>query len=113
MSRQATGMRAWVVQRITGIYIALFVVYLAWHFLVNPPGSYAAWSGWVGAPLVTVTGMLFFIAVLLHAWVGVRDIAIDYLWNAGVRIGVLVIVALVLLGSGIWAAKVLLLAVHS
>jgi succinate dehydrogenase / fumarate reductase membrane anchor subunit len=113
MSRQATGMRAWILQRVTGLYIALFVIYLAWHFLVNPPVSYSAWSGWVSSPWVTVTGMLFFIALLLHAWVGVRDILIDYVRHAGTRIAALVVVALVLLGSGIWTAKILLMTVHS
>ncbi|RLA33894.1 MAG: succinate dehydrogenase, hydrophobic membrane anchor protein [Gammaproteobacteria bacterium] len=113
MSRQASGMQAWFLQRITGAYIALFVLYLAGVFLFAAPADYAAWSGWVASPWVTVTGMLFFMAVLLHAWVGVRDILLDYVKHAGLRVGALTGVALVLLGSGIWAAKILLLTVHS
>lgn len=113
MSRQAAGMRAWILQRITGAYIALFVVYLAAILLFAAPADHAAWSGWVASPGVTVTGMLFFIAVLLHAWVGVRDILIDYVHHAGLRLGAMTGVALILLGSGIWAAKILLLTVHS
>ena len=100
MSRQAAGMRAWILQRITGAYIALFVTYLAVLFTF-------------AAPAVTITAMLFFLAVLLHAWVGVRDIAIDYLGHTGLRLAALTAVALFLLGSGIWAAKILLLTVHS
>jgi succinate dehydrogenase / fumarate reductase membrane anchor subunit len=113
MSRQAAGLRAWILQRITGAYIALYVLYLAGVFLFAAPADHAAWSGWVASPWVTITGMLFFIAVLLHAWIGVRDILIDYVQHTGVRIGGLVGVALVLLGSGIWAAKILLLTVNS
>ncbi|HEY5720306.1 MAG TPA: succinate dehydrogenase, hydrophobic membrane anchor protein [Gammaproteobacteria bacterium] len=112
MSRQASGLRAWILQRVSGAYIALFVVYLAWHFLVNPPADYPAWRDWVAAPAVTITGMLFVLAVLLHAWVGVRDILIDYVKPVAVRVGALIGVALVLLGTGVWAAKILLMTVH-
>jgi succinate dehydrogenase / fumarate reductase membrane anchor subunit len=113
VSRQAAGLWAWFLQRITGAYIALFVIYLTGVFLFAAPADYAAWSGWVAAPWVTVTGMLFFLAVLLHAWIGVRDILIDYVHPTGLRLGALTGVALVLLGCGIWVAKILLLTVHS
>ena len=113
MSRQASGMRAWLVQRVSGAYIALFVVYLAFHFLANPPADHVAWQNWVASPWVTITGTLFFLAVLMHAWVGVRDILIDYVKPAALRVGALVGVALVLVGTGIWVAKILLMTVHS
>ena len=113
MSRQAAGMRAWILQRITGAFIALYVIYLAVLFTFAAPGDYAGWSATVASPAVTITAMLFFLSVLLHAWVGVRDIAIDYLGHTGLRLAALTAVALILLGSGIWAAKILLLTVHS
>ena len=113
MSRQASGLRAWILQRITGAYIALFVLYLAGVFLFAAPADGTAWRAWVGSPWVSITGMLFFLAVLLHAWVGVRDILIDYVRHTGLRVGALAAVAFVLLGSGIWAAKILLMTVHS
>ncbi len=113
MSRQAAGMWAWILQRITGAYIALFVVYLTGLFVFAAPADHASWSATVASPGVTITAMLFFLAVLLHAWVGVRDILIDYLRHAGLRLAALIAVAVFLIGSGIWAAKILLLAVHS
>jgi len=113
MSRQASGLQAWLLQRVTGAYIALFVIYLALHFLVNAPADHVAWQNWVAAPGVTVTGMIFFLAVLMHSWVGVRDILIDYAKPAALRVGALVGVALVLLGTGVWVAKILLMTVHS
>lgn len=108
MSRQAAGLRAWILQRVTGAYLAVYVLYLSGHFLFNAPADYTAWQAWVASPWVTVGGMLFFMSVLMHSWIGVRDILIDYIhWN-GPRLGLLVVVALVLLGSGIWVATILL-----
>jgi succinate dehydrogenase / fumarate reductase membrane anchor subunit len=45
--------------------------------------------------------------VLLHAWVGVRNIFMDYIKDTGVRLilYVLVIVALVIYGA--WAVQIL------
>lgn len=113
MSRQAAGMWAWALQRATGVYIALFVIYLAVLFTFAAPADYTAWHATLGSPVVTITAMLFFLAVLLHAWVGMRDIAIDYLWHTGVRLAALTVIALILLGCGVWVTKILLLTVHS
>ena len=55
-----------------------------------------------------VTG-LFVLALLLHAWVGMRDVILDYVHNTVVRIFALSLVLAVLFGSGFWCAKVLLL----
>ena len=49
------------------------------------------------------------IALLMHAWVGMRDIILDYLHNTLVRMMAFTLVIVVLISSGIWAAKILLL----
>ena len=35
MSRQASGFKAWVIQRVTAVYIALFVLYAVAQFAVS------------------------------------------------------------------------------
>jgi succinate dehydrogenase / fumarate reductase membrane anchor subunit len=47
-------------------------------------------------------------ALLLHAWVGVRDVILDYVKPLPLRAGLLVLVALVLAAEGLWAARLLL-----
>ncbi len=42
MSRRASGLKAWVVQRATAIYLALFGVYLTLHFALDAPADHAA-----------------------------------------------------------------------
>jgi succinate dehydrogenase / fumarate reductase membrane anchor subunit len=109
MSRQASGLKAWVVQRISAVYLAIFPVYLLVHFVVAPPGDYAAWRDWVAQPLNSL-GLLVLIPVLLaHAWVGLRDILIDYARPLALRIGLLSVAAFVFLASGLWALRALIL----
>ena len=109
MSRGAQGLRAWLLQRVTAVYLGLFSLYLLGFFLVAPPGDYPQWSAWTGQPLVAIGLALYVIAMLLHAWVGMRDVLIDYVHPVGVRLALLGIMAFVLLGCGLWGLRALLL----
>jgi len=110
MSRKASGLKAWIVQRITAIYLAIVIVYLAVHFLSSPPTDYAAWRAWVSQPLISL-GLLVFVPVLLaHAWVGLRDALMDYARAFGVRMALLSLSAFVFLASGLWAVRAIILA---
>jgi succinate dehydrogenase / fumarate reductase membrane anchor subunit len=107
MSRTASGLKAWLVQRVTAVYLALFLTYLVLHLVVHPPGDYAAWAAWVERPGVSL-GLLLFVPLLLaHAWVGTRDVLMDYVKPLGARIGAMVFIALVFLASGLWALQAL------
>ena len=110
MSRSATGLRAWVVQRASAVYLGLFFLYLLAHWIVAPPADYAAWSAWIGHPVMGTALLVFAAALLLHAWVGMRDILIDYVQPTALRIGLLAAVGLGLIACGFWALVVLLLA---
>ena len=102
-----TGLRAWFVQRVTAVYVGLFVVYLLVHFAVDAPDSFEDWHGWMRQPGVLVSWALLFAALLLHAWVGGRDVVLDYVHSTPVRLVVLVTLALFLLAQGFWALHVL------
>ncbi len=110
MSRRASGLRAWVLQRISAVYLGLFVLYAIMHLSVNPPADFAQWRGWVGHPAVAIALMLFFTSLLLHAWVGVRDVLIDYVHPTAIRVGLLTLVGLGLVACGFWVLEVLLTA---
>ncbi len=102
-----TGLRAWFVQRIAAVYLGLFIVYLLVHFAVDAPGSFEDWHAWMHQPGVSVAWILFFAALLLHAWVGMRDVVLDYVHHTALRLVVLVALGLFLLVQGLWALVVL------
>jgi len=107
MSRQASGLRAWIFQRVTAIALLLYFPYLLLSLAFGPPASHAAWVAWLGQPQVSV-GLLIFVGVLLlHAWVGVRDAIIDYVHPIAIRVTVLSLLALGLISCGLWALKVI------
>lgn len=113
MSRRASGFRAWVFQRISAVYLGLYFPFLCWYFLFSPPTSYAVWREWVANPVINISLLFFVIFLLFHAWVGTRDIIIDYVHPLLLRVVVLVFFAIVIVGSGLWSVKSLFLAVTS
>jgi len=103
VSRRASGLRAWLLQRISAVYIGLFILGLLAMLLIAPPHSFMDWREWLARPLVMVAFILFIVSVALHAWVGMRDVLIDYVHPLGWRVLALSLTAFYLLGSAIWA----------
>lgn len=110
MSRKASGLKAWALQRLTAIFVGLFTLYLLAVLLFAAPGDYAAWKAWVGSPTVSVLMLLYIATILLHAWIGVRDVLIDYVHPIAIRATLLGLVGLALVAMGLWAAQALILA---
>ncbi len=64
----------------------------------------------MGQTAVSVALLLFYVSLLIHAWVGVRDILIDYVQWQVVRLLLLALFGLMLVASGLWLLEVMLLA---
>lgn len=107
MRRPLSGLRAWLVQRVSAVYMLGFLVIVLLHFLFDPPRSYGAWQGWVARPEVGVAIFVFFAALIVHAWVGLRDVILDYVRPVGLRAAVLSLLGFALVALGVWVAGIL------
>jgi succinate dehydrogenase / fumarate reductase membrane anchor subunit len=107
VSRPTHGLNDWLLQRLTAIYLACFLVYLLLHFLVQPQHTFQEWHDWVTRPAMIMATAMFILAVLVHGWVGMRDVVLDYVHSISLRITVLSLIALALIGCGIWALRIL------
>lgn len=110
MSRQASGVMAWAIQRVTAVYLAFFLSYLLFHFIFDAPADYLELRAWVARPLVSISLVLFVPLLLAHAWVGFRDVLLDYVKIVGLRVVLLALVAFLFVGSGLWAFKAIVIA---
>jgi succinate dehydrogenase / fumarate reductase membrane anchor subunit len=102
-----------LIQRISAVYLAMFVIYIGAVLAWSKEVTFQQWHEWLFHPFNTIACGLFVIALLLHAWVGMRDVVLDYVHNTFVRMIALSLIMIVLMGSGLWAAKILLLTVAS
>lgn len=110
MSRQASGLMAWLIQRASAVYLAAISVYLILHFVFDAPGSHAELVAWVTHPVVAIALILLVPVVLAHAWVGIRDVLIDYVHILGLRVGLMLTFGFVFLASGLWTLKAIITA---
>lgn len=102
------GLMEWLLQRISSLYMAGFVVYLILRFVVAPAADYAAWKSWFAAGVVRLAWALFVLSLLVHAWVGLRSIYMDYLHPVWLRFSISLLTAFGLLAMGLWFAQILL-----
>ncbi len=107
MSWRAQGFRAWLIQRLTAVYMAVFIVWFVLAFSLSTPNDYESWRAWMGDTTTATATAIFFLALLAHAWVGVRDVVIDYVHSFLVRFTVLACVGLTLSAWALWSLRVL------
>ncbi len=101
------GIRTWEIQRLSALYLALFVLWLVAHLLFDPPRSYREWHDWVAQPAVKSAFMLFFTALLAHVWVGMRDVFMDYVRPVWVRLALRFGMMLLLSGMAVWILQLM------
>lgn len=101
------GLKDWIIQRATALYMVLYTAIFAVAVLMLPDYSQASWQGLFAGGLMRFASFLFFLSLFYHAWLGVRDIFMDYIKPTGLRLTLHVIVAFLLLGYAGWAAQIL------
>ncbi len=101
------GLRGWLVQRVSAVVMALYALLFAAALAAARPVDHAAWKALFGHGWMRFATLLFFVSLFLHAWVGMRDILMDYVKPAGLRLALEVLVILVLVGCAGWAVEIL------
>jgi succinate dehydrogenase / fumarate reductase membrane anchor subunit len=101
------GLKDWLVQRVTALVMAIYSVVLVVLLLLCPPQDFAQWRGLFANQAMRVATIVFFLSLFWHAWVGMRDILMDYAKPTSARLALEIIVVLVLIGYAVWAVQIL------
>ena len=101
------GWREWLAQRVTAVIMALFALVIFGFFAVHGKVNYEQWTMLFNSPLFRVLALLFLISTYYHAWIGVRDVLMDYIKPVGLRLALQVLVILALIGFTIWSIAIL------
>lgn len=101
------GLRDWLIQRISAVLMALYSVVLLGYLLLKPRLDYDVWIALFSSQTVRTFTLLFLLSLFYHAWIGMRDIVMDYVKPAGVRLVIHVLVILALLLYTIWSVQIL------
>ena len=101
------GVGDWLLQRLTAMVMVAYTAFMLGCLLAGRPSSYADLRLMVSDTLIRTFTMVFFTALLYHAWVGMRDILMDYIKETGVRLALQTAVAATLLLYLVWCASIL------
>jgi succinate dehydrogenase / fumarate reductase membrane anchor subunit len=101
------GLRDWLAQRVTALLMALFTIVLLVQLLLPGPLGYDRWAGIFSQQWMKVITFALIISLAYHAWVGMRDIWMDYVKPVGVRLALHIFTLVWLVGCAGWAIQVL------
>jgi len=101
------GLRDWLAQRITAVIMAVYSVILIFILFSRTPITYDAWRDLFSQGWMRVATLLFAFSLAWHAWVGVRDIIMDYVKLDGLRLALEVLVLLLIALYFGWTVQIL------
>ena len=101
------GLMDWLAQRITGVFMAAYTLVIFAAILGGAAASREAWQAFMANGLIRFLSFLFILSLCYHAWVGVRDIWMDYVKPASVRVILHVLTLLALVGYAGWAVQII------
>ena len=102
-----TGTGLWLMQRATALLLVLALPFLLMYGLLALPLDFDGWQA-LWAPLWSRVLLVLSGATLaLHAWVGMRDIFMDYVHCTLLKLTMTLTVMTVLAGSLVWLIAIL------
>lgn len=101
------GLIDWLAQRVTGVVMVAYTLIVAIALRQGAGASYASWHGFMSAGLMRFVTFLFIISLCWHAWVGVRDIWMDYIQPTSIKLALHVLTLLALIGYAGWATQII------
>ncbi|RZJ83488.1 MAG: succinate dehydrogenase, hydrophobic membrane anchor protein [Massilia sp.] len=101
------GVKDWLAQRITAIVMAVYTVILLVTFLTGQNFTYEGWAGLFSRQWFKLFSLVTFLALYYHAWVGIRDIWMDYVKSAGLRLFLMLATIFWLLACAAWTVQIL------
>jgi len=101
------GLRDWLAQRITAVVMAVYTLLLVLALVTVPTLDFWHWSTLWKLPVMRYVTVLFLLSVYYHAWIGVRDIFMDYIKDPGLRLTLYVFVIGALVCYAVWSVQIL------
>lgn len=101
------GLKDWLVQRVSAVLMIVYLIVLAVVIFVVSPQDHMAWRTVFANQWMRIASFLFFLSLFWHAWVGVRNVLMDYVKPTAIRLTAQILVIIALLFYLVWTAEIL------
>jgi succinate dehydrogenase / fumarate reductase, membrane anchor subunit len=108
LTKKYPGMRQWLTQRLTAVIMAVYIICLVIYLVALQPNNYEDFREMVIPWWFRITTFIFFLCLCMHAWLGVRDVLRDYVFNQNVRGYMQAVVDILLVAYALWMGAILL-----
>ena len=102
-----SGQRAFVLQRLSALVLLAYVAAAALRLAFGAPATLEQWQAWAAQPAAAAALLVLAVALIVHAWVGTRDVVLDYVHPLPLRLAILSLVGVGLMLIGTWTAFIL------
>ena len=100
------GLRDWLAQRVTAVIMAVYTIMIVALVAGVPKFDYWYWRGLWSFPAMRYGTILFLLSLYLHAWIGVRNIIMDYVKDTGWRLILYVLTVVALVCYAFWSIQI-------
>ncbi len=81
-----SGLKEWVLQRLTGIYIVFYFLLVFLYLILNDGFNYLNWFSLFSSFSFKIITLLFVFSLVLHSSIGISVIVTDYIKHALFRV---------------------------
>ncbi len=74
-----SGLYDWLIQRVSAVIMAAYVIFLTGFILFTPEMTYEVWSELYSYMTMRIFSLLALASVAAHAWIGLWSVLTDYI----------------------------------
>jgi len=101
------GLRDWLAQRVTAVVMAVYTLLFLCTLIGAPQVDFTVWRQIFAPQWMKLATLLFLVSLYLHAWIGVRNIFMDYVKSSALRLVLYAIVIGALIAYTGWSVQIL------
>lgn len=101
------GLKDWLIQRFSAIFIGSYGLFILLYLLFHPNLNYVEWRALFSSRLMQLATLITLISILVHSWIGLWTIATDYLKVLWVRMVFYALLFILLMGLLLWGFLIL------
>lgn len=102
-----SGLHDWMIQRVSAVILAVYVIYLSVFIFSTPHIQFSVWQGLFAQTSFKIFSFLAIASLCFHAWVGLWVISTDYMKIVSVRMIFQVLVIVSCFAFLLWGAQIL------
>ena len=106
-SLTGNGLRDWLIQRVSAVYLLVYILALLSYFGMHRHLDYVEWTAFFHCNAVKIATVLALWLLVLHAWIGIWTIITDYIKPFALRLVVQILIMIGLFLCFIWGLMII------